>query len=120
MAEFTENFNLEKPAQEDFYNVDVQNRNMDIIDNALMEVANNETTTRIDTNVTDIKDQIGSSSDTEGTESGGSIFAKLNHIIGKFKNQWTDTRAEKLDNLDATISSRASVSDVSLITIKSI
>ena len=32
MATFTPNLNLEKPAQEDFYNVDVQNANMDKID----------------------------------------------------------------------------------------
>ena len=35
MANYTKNFNLEKPAQEDFYNVEVQNRNMDKIDEEL-------------------------------------------------------------------------------------
>ena len=35
MAEFTANYNLEKPAQSDFYNVEVQNKNMDKIDTAL-------------------------------------------------------------------------------------
>ena len=35
MAEYTQNYNLIKPAQEDFYNVDDQNRNMDKIDAAL-------------------------------------------------------------------------------------
>lgn len=35
MAEFTENYKLEKPAQNDFYNVEVQNQNMDKIDAAL-------------------------------------------------------------------------------------
>ena len=35
MAEYTTNYNLVKPAQEDFYNVDDQNRNMDKIDAAL-------------------------------------------------------------------------------------
>ena len=35
MADFTASYNLEKPAQSDFYNVEVQNRNMDKIDVAL-------------------------------------------------------------------------------------
>ena len=35
MAEYTQNYNLIKPAQEDFYDVDDQNRNMDKIDAAL-------------------------------------------------------------------------------------
>ena len=35
MAEYTTNYNLIKPAQEDFYDVDDQNRNMDKIDAAL-------------------------------------------------------------------------------------
>ena len=35
MAQFTPNYDLVKPAQEDFYNVDDQNRNMDKIDTAL-------------------------------------------------------------------------------------
>ena len=37
MAEYTPNYDLVKPAQEDFYNVDDQNRNMDKIDAALKE-----------------------------------------------------------------------------------
>ena len=35
MAEYTKNYDLIKPAQEDFYDVDDQNRNMDKIDAAL-------------------------------------------------------------------------------------
>jgi len=35
MAQYTSNYDLMKPAQEDFYNVDDQNRNMDKIDAAL-------------------------------------------------------------------------------------
>ena len=35
MAEYTTNYDLVKPAQEDFYNVDDQNRNTDKIDAAL-------------------------------------------------------------------------------------
>ncbi|WP_312044009.1 hypothetical protein [Anaerotignum sp.] len=40
MADFTANYNLEKPAQSDFYNVEVQNKNMDKIDAAIVEARN--------------------------------------------------------------------------------
>lgn len=39
MAEYTENYNLKKPAQEDFYNVDDFNNNADIIDSQLKAVS---------------------------------------------------------------------------------
>lgn len=38
MPNFTPNFNLEKPLQEEFYNVDVQNANMDKIDTELKKL----------------------------------------------------------------------------------
>lgn len=37
MADFTTNYNLEKPAQNEFYNVEVQNQNMDKIDAAIAQ-----------------------------------------------------------------------------------
>ncbi len=39
MAEYTENYNLKKPAQEDFYNVDDFNDNADIIDSQLKAIS---------------------------------------------------------------------------------
>lgn len=39
MAEYTENYNLKKPAQEDFYNVEDFNNNADVIDKQLKEIA---------------------------------------------------------------------------------
>ncbi len=39
MATLTPNYNLVKPAQEDFYNVDDQNRNMDTIDKTMKALA---------------------------------------------------------------------------------
>ena len=39
MAEYTENYNLKKPAQEDFYNVDDFNNNADIIDSQLKAIS---------------------------------------------------------------------------------
>jgi len=41
MAEYTKNFNLIKPSQEDFYNVDDFNTNADIIDAELKRLADN-------------------------------------------------------------------------------
>ena len=41
MAEYTKNFNLIKPSQEDFYNVDDFNENADIIDAELKRLADN-------------------------------------------------------------------------------
>lgn len=38
MSTFTKNYNLEKPAQNDFYDIDVQNKNMDKIDSALRKL----------------------------------------------------------------------------------
>ncbi len=35
MAEYTEYYNLKKPTQDENYNVDVANKNNDIIDGAL-------------------------------------------------------------------------------------
>lgn len=41
MPNFTTIFNLEKPLQTEFYNVDVPNANMDKLDTALNKLANN-------------------------------------------------------------------------------
>lgn len=38
MAQYTPNYNLKKPEQEDFYNVDDFNGNMDILDGKLIEI----------------------------------------------------------------------------------
>ena len=43
MATLTPNYNLVKPAQEDFYNVDDQNRNMDTIDKTMKALADDLT-----------------------------------------------------------------------------
>ena len=43
MAEYTENYNLKKPAQEDFYNVEDFNNNADVIDSQLKAVSDKAT-----------------------------------------------------------------------------
>lgn len=37
MAEFTTNYNLEKPTQNEYYNIEVQNQNMEKIDEGIAE-----------------------------------------------------------------------------------
>lgn len=42
MADYTQNYNLKKPAQNDFYNIDDFNDNADIIDEALSDKLNSD------------------------------------------------------------------------------
>ena len=44
MANFTENYNLEKPNKDEKYNINVFNSNADIIDNALASKLNIDST----------------------------------------------------------------------------
>ena len=39
----TENFGLKKPEENDFYDVNIQNENMDIIESALLDIKSNNT-----------------------------------------------------------------------------
>ncbi len=80
MSEFTENYGLEKPAQNEFYNIDVQNQNMDKIDQAIAEAGNNP---QLEIDVAEIKNKIGSTTDTGGTQTAGSVLAKENAILGE-------------------------------------
>lgn len=69
MATFTENYNLIKPSEEDYYDVQDFNENMDAIDGQLAETAEE---------VDGIGNKIGTAAD-EGTET---VFGKLNQISG--------------------------------------
>ena len=74
MAEFTPNFNLEKPDEDEFYNVAYFNGNMDIIDEALKNAGQSE---QLESDVTEIKNDIGSPSDISSSPT---IFGKLVEI----------------------------------------
>ena len=52
MATYTENYNLEKPAQSDLYNIDVFNENADKIDEALGGKAANQSLAPIESSAT--------------------------------------------------------------------
>ena len=52
MATYTENYNLEKPAQSDLYNINVFNENADKIDEALGDKAENQSLAPIESSAT--------------------------------------------------------------------
>ncbi len=126
MAKHTEHYGLNKPESSEFYDVGIGNGNLDVIDDlikgnedAIEEIAGAGRTTETVVGayaaaqqavgqVGNVDSKIGSIGDTGGSTTAGSVFAKLNAILQKFVSVWTDARAAKLDNLDGTISSRAS------------
>lgn len=67
MATFTENYNLIKPSEEDYYDVQDFNENMDTIDEQMKET---------ETETQSINEKIGVSTDTEGE----TVFGHLNRI----------------------------------------
>lgn len=65
----------------------------------------------IHTNTEGLSGKIGETNDSGGSEAAGSVFAKLNKIIGDIAahvKQWTAERAAKLDQLD-TINENAQI-----------
>lgn len=80
MAEFTENYGLEKPAQSDFYNVAVQNQNMDKIDQAIAGVGNDP---QLAADVAEVRERIGEATDVGGSTTTGTVMAKENEILAR-------------------------------------
>ena len=78
MATYTENYNLEMPDQNDFYNIDVQNQNMQKIDTALAAAGNNP---ELEGNVAGLVEKVGTTTDVGGSDTTGSVMGKLNNII---------------------------------------
>lgn len=68
MSTFTENYNLIKPDEGDYYDVQDFNENMDAIDHQMAST---------ETEIESVSDKIGNSSDTNT-----SVFGKLNQING--------------------------------------
>lgn len=86
MATYTENYNLEMPDQNDFYNIDVQNQNMQKIDTALAAAGNNP---ELEGNVAGLVEKIGTTTDVGGSSSAGSTMAKLNALLKTIGNSDT-------------------------------
>lgn len=78
MANFTENYNLEKPNEDEKYNINVFNSNADIIDNALASKLDADATDNFatETSLQNLDNKIGNYSD-DGTSS---VFSKINSI----------------------------------------
>lgn len=58
-----------------------------------------------------IEEKTGTVNATGGTATSGGIFAKLNKLL----TDWTTSRAGKVDNLDAAISTRASQTSITTL-----
>lgn len=103
MANYTENYNLKKPDQDDFYNVEDQNENMDKIDAELKTLADSMDGSDVVNAVSEVSTKIGENTDTAGTIT---VFARLKQIYDYLVSVLSSTRAAKIDNLDAVVSSR--------------
>ena len=121
MADYSEHYNLKKPSQEDFYNVDDFNDNADKIDAALYaadvklgQAAQEGTLEDVKTDVAGVKadiasvsNKIGTATDTNGSATGGTLMAKINKLISDTLSHisaWTATRAAKIDTINTNVS----------------
>lgn len=104
MEKETTYYHLKKPEREDFYDIEIQNENMDIIDGAMKELNNQLEGVVSQETLQNIENKLGSTNDKEDT---GSIFAKLNTLFQWFTSHWTINRAGKIDSIP-TISSNLS------------
>jgi hypothetical protein len=59
---------------------------------------------------------VGASTDTESS-TGVTLFARVKYLCSMFISHWTSARATKIDNLDATISSRATQASITSLAI---
>ena len=96
MAEFTPNFNLEKPDEDEFYNIAYFNENMDIIDKKLKEAGQSE---QLQSDVTEIKNDIGSAEDLSTSPT---IFGKLAEIKETLTTKFADI-ISKIAGIDSKI-----------------
>ena len=90
MPNFTENYNLEKPTENEKYNINVFNSNADIIDSALANKLNADSADNFakETSVQNLISKVGNFEDDADTAN--SVFAKLNTIQNNFnKNDET-------------------------------
>lgn len=69
--ETTTNYSLNMPSQEDFYNIDDINENMETIDAVMYE---------LEQGTSGVAEKIGSSDDAGGSETAGTVMAKLNAV----------------------------------------
>lgn len=103
MSTTTENYGLKKPEQEDFYNIDDFNENADIIDTQLKTLSDEVKKAAQNDEVTQVNQKVGSTADSGGSSTAGSVFAKLNKVISDITThmgRWTSTRAGYIDTIN--------------------
>lgn len=103
MAEFTPNFNLKKPYETDFFNIEDFNGNMDILDEKLKEVSQNEQlqgdVTEIKGTTAEIKTSVGSSGDLSSSPT---LFGRLAEIKETLISKFGEV-ASKITGVDGKI-----------------
>ncbi|NDO46502.1 hypothetical protein [Clostridium sp. MD294] len=78
---YTKNYHLLKPDDKDFYDIEHINGNMDIVDIELDKL--DQKTIQLNEAVVDISGLIGTKTDTGGTNTEGTVMAKLNAVLDK-------------------------------------
>lgn len=94
--EYTENYNLKKPDMNDTALISDINENMDIIDQKLKEASQNE---QLQSDVTEIKNDIGS---TEDLSTSPTIFGKLAELKEILTTKFADI-ISKITSIDSKI-----------------
>lgn len=115
---YTVNYNLEKPGQDDFYNVDVFNANADKIDAELKAAADRDTAHKNvplldhpDNSVTDVKIGNRTITDTITAAAGANTITNLFNMIGNMlkrvtgKSNWWIAPATTLEAANTHITS---------------
>jgi len=72
----TENYNLNLPEADDFYNIEDINENMETIDAMMYS---------LEENIGQTAEKIGATADTGGSKTAGTVMAKLNALITAIK-----------------------------------
>ena len=94
----TEHYNLQKPAPTDYYNVAVQNSNMDAIDEAMHDLETGKVA-----NDGDISDTVaGSITTASGSYPTFSAGQKLSVILGRIAKFFADLKANCITKLEAS------------------
>lgn len=71
-------------------------------------IADKETLDTVNRNLSDVHSRVGTTTDTGGTTTAGTLFGKINAIISSIATHvasWTAARAAKIDNIDTNAAS---------------
>jgi hypothetical protein len=88
---------------------------IDNLDATVSSRASSTDLSNVNTNISTLSTKIGTTTDAAGSTTAGTIFAKLNAVLSYFTSTWTNGRATKIDNIDATVSSRATQASVNAL-----